>query len=67
MLIYKIFRPAEWAALRADGQTEGAPIDIYNNGNMYRHFTYVKDLVRGIRLLIDLIQKTAKSQRDKHR
>ena len=29
------------------------PIDIYNNGDMYRDFTYVEDLVRGIRLLID--------------
>ena len=29
------------------------PIDIYNNGEMYRDFTYVQDLVQGIRLLID--------------
>lgn len=29
------------------------PIDIYNRGEMYRDFTYVADLVRGIRLLID--------------
>ena len=32
---------------------EGRPIDIYNNGEMYRDFTYVEDLVRGIRLLMD--------------
>ena len=31
----------------------GEPIDIYNDGEMYRDFTYVTDLVRGIRLLID--------------
>ncbi len=31
----------------------GRPIDIYNHGNMYRDFTYVEDLVRAIRLLID--------------
>ncbi len=31
----------------------GRPIDIYNHGEMYRDFTYVDDLVRGIRLLID--------------
>jgi len=31
------------------------PIDIYNNGQMYRDFTYVTDLVRGIRLLIDAV------------
>lgn len=34
---------------------EGAPIDIYNNGDMWRDFTYVEDLVRGIRLLIDAV------------
>lgn len=35
------------------GILEGTPIDIYNHGDMYRDFTYVEDLVRGIRLLID--------------
>lgn len=30
------------------------PIDIYNHGEMYRDFTHVEDLVRGIRLLIDV-------------
>ena len=35
------------------GILEGTPIDIYNNGDMFRDFTYVTDLVRGIRLLID--------------
>lgn len=32
---------------------EGDPIDVYNNGEMWRDFTYVEDLVRGIELLID--------------
>ena len=32
---------------------EDQTIDIYNHGDMYRDFTYVEDLVRGIRLLID--------------
>ncbi len=36
------------------GILEGTPIDIYNDGEMYRDFTYVTDLVRGIRLLIDV-------------
>jgi len=31
----------------------GNPIDIYNHGDVYRDFTYVDDLVRAIRLLID--------------
>ena len=35
------------------GILEGTPIDIYNNGEMQRDFTYVEDLVRAIRLLID--------------
>lgn len=35
------------------GIIEGTPIDIYNHGDMYRDFTYVEDLVQGIRLLID--------------
>lgn len=30
------------------------PIDIYNNGEMYRDFTYVADLVHAIHLLIDV-------------
>lgn len=35
------------------GVLEGAPIGVYNKGDMYRDFTYVTDLVRGIELLID--------------
>lgn len=37
------------------GILEGTPIDIFNNGDMYRDFTYVEDLVEGIRLLIDAV------------
>lgn len=37
------------------GILEETPIDIYNHGDMYRDFTYVDDLVRGIRLLIDAV------------
>ena len=37
------------------GIFEGTPIDIYNHGDMYRDFTYVEDLVRGIRLLMDAV------------
>ena len=39
------------------------PIDIYNNGEMYRDFTYVDDLVLGIKLLINSIPE--KSQNSK--
>ena len=38
----------------ADAMLNGRPIDIYNHGDMYRDFTYVEDLVRAIRLLIDV-------------
>lgn len=37
------------------GIIEGTPIDIYNNGDMSRDFTYVGDLVHAITLLIDTI------------
>jgi UDP-glucuronate 4-epimerase len=36
-----------------DAILDERPIDIYNHGEMYRDFTYIDDLVRGIRLLID--------------
>ncbi|WP_448664967.1 NAD-dependent epimerase/dehydratase family protein [Sphingomonas sp. CJ20] len=38
-----------------DAMLDGRPIDIYNHGEMYRDFTYVDDLVRAIRLLIDAV------------
>ena len=31
---------------------KGKPIDIYNNGNMYRDFTYIDDIVKGINSLM---------------
>lgn len=33
----------------------GDPIDVYNHGQMWRDFTYVDDLVHGIRRLIDAV------------
>ncbi|MBY6055690.1 DUF952 domain-containing protein [Leisingera daeponensis] len=36
MLIYKIFRADEWAALQAAGETRGAPIDVADG---YVHFS----------------------------
>lgn len=38
-----------------DAILAGRPIDLYNGGDMYRDFTYVDDLARGIRLLIDAV------------
>lgn len=40
---------------------EGRPIDVYNHGKMERDFTYVTDLVRGIRLLIDAVPQEPES------
>lgn len=36
MLIYKIFRADEWAALQRDGTTPGAPVDVADG---YVHFS----------------------------
>lgn len=38
-----------------DAILDDRPLDIYNHGEMFRDFTYVEDLVRGIRLLIDAV------------
>ncbi|MFD2431634.1 NAD-dependent epimerase/dehydratase family protein [Sphingobium scionense] len=34
------------------------PIDVYNYGDMRRDFTYIDDLIQGIRLLLDAIPHT---------
>ena len=39
------------------------PIEIYNNGEMYRDFTYVDDLVKSIRLLINAIPSNKKNNK----
>jgi UDP-glucuronate 4-epimerase len=45
-----------------DAILDERPIDIYNHGDMYRDFTYVDDLVRGIRLLIDAVPERPASR-----
>ncbi|MEX5728461.1 uncharacterized protein Ga0609869_001814 [Rhodovulum iodosum] len=56
MLIYKIFRRAEWDALRAAGRTAGAPVDLADGfihfstaeqvtGTAEKHFAGESDLV----------------------
>ncbi|WP_435978578.1 NAD-dependent epimerase [Psychrobacter sp. DM4] len=44
---------------------EGSPIDIYNNGEMQRDFTYIDDIVEGIVRLLDMPPKSDASQ-DSH-
>ena len=39
----------------------GKKIDIYNNGNMYRDFTYRDDIVKSISLLMKVIPKNEKN------
>jgi UDP-glucuronate 4-epimerase len=46
------------------GILENTPIDIYNNGEMARDFTYVEDLVKGIALLIDCAPAIGKPMGD---
>jgi UDP-glucuronate 4-epimerase len=46
------------------GIIDGTPIDIYNNGDMWRDFTYVEDLVRGIAGLIDAIPQRLEKPED---
>jgi UDP-glucuronate 4-epimerase len=47
-----------------DAILDGRPIDIFNHGEMYRDFTHVRDLVRGIRLLIDAVPERPVSPGD---
>ena len=47
-----------------DAILDGRPIDIYNHGEMYRDFTHVRDLVRGIRGLMDAVPERAASAAD---
>ena len=40
---------------------QGKPIDIYNNGEMYRDFTYIDDIVKGIKALMSVPPKEEKN------
>lgn len=45
-------RPDMAAFKFADLMNAGKPIDIYNNGDMYRDFTYIDDIVTGVYKLL---------------
>lgn len=47
-----------------DAMLDGRPVDVYNYGDMYRDFTYVEDLVRAIRLLIDAVPVRPETRHD---
>ncbi len=42
----------------------GQPVDIYNNGQMWRDFTYVEDIVTAIRKLIDTAPERPAARED---
>ncbi|MDB2372732.1 GDP-mannose 4,6-dehydratase [Amylibacter sp.] len=41
---------------------DGTPIDVYNNGEMTRDFTYIDDLVEGIKRLIECIPSSISNE-----
>ncbi|MEL6510431.1 MAG: SDR family NAD(P)-dependent oxidoreductase [Pseudomonadota bacterium] len=43
---------------------EGRPIKVFNHGDMMRDFTYIDDLVNGIRLLIDAVPERPEAPDD---
>lgn len=43
---------------------DGDSIDVYNNGDMSRDFTYIDDLVNAVRLLIDTKPGSSKTNKD---
>ena len=47
-----------------DAMLDDRPIDIYNNGEMLRDFTFVSDLVSAIRMLIPLVPPGLESRGD---
>lgn len=46
MMIYKILRAREWAQLRADGETAGAPVDVADG---FVHFSTAPQLPETLR------------------
>jgi UDP-glucuronate 4-epimerase len=48
-------RPDMAAYKFMDAIQKGNPITLFNNGNVYRDFTHVSDIVKSIRLLVDKI------------
>ena len=47
-----------------DAILDERPIDIYNDGEMYRDFTYVDDLVHAISLLMNVVPERPNSSED---
>lgn len=41
---------------------EGKPITVYNNGDLYRDFTYIDDIVEGVVRVLDIIPKGSEKE-----
>ncbi len=50
-------RPDMAPMLFASAITEGKPIQVFNNGNMQRDFTYIDDIVEGVVKVIDAVPR----------
>jgi len=59
-------RPDMALFLFTKAMIEGKPIDIFNNGNMQRDFTYIDDIVEGIIRVIDNPAKKNPEWNGKH-
>jgi UDP-glucuronate 4-epimerase len=59
-------RPDMVMSLYTSAILEGRPIELFNNGDMKRDFTYIDDVVEGILAALDLIP-VADSERPLHR
>jgi UDP-glucuronate 4-epimerase len=51
-------RPDMAAFLFTKAILEGKPIDVYNNGNMKRDFTYIDDIIEGVTRIITRIPES---------
>ena len=54
-------RPDMSPFLFIDGILKGNPIKVFNNGNMWRDFTYIDDIVTGIIRIINIIPQENKN------
>lgn len=55
-------RPDMAPLLFAKAILEGKPIQIFNNGNMKRDFTYIDDIVEGLTRVVDTLPHTNKNR-----
>jgi UDP-glucuronate 4-epimerase len=59
-------RPEMSPILFAKAIVEGKPIKVFNHGNLSRDFTYVADIVKGVRNVLELPAPLAQNDADGH-